>query len=189
VLSPTFIEIAVEGEPEVTDCPLTVMVAYELVRVGVTVIDDTPLTIESVYVVVTLLNAGVKVPLEIVKLDNEASLDILCTAIEYVLVVTPSLAVTTMDIDVSPTLVVIDPDALPEVTVTLFTLIVALGSTVVGVTVTDDTLLIILSVYEIVVLTNAGVNVPLEIVNPERSVLLLEVADCDAEYVNVERCT
>jgi hypothetical protein len=94
-----------------------------------------------------------------------------------------------MDIDVSPTFILIEPDALPEVTATPFILIVALGSTVVGVTVTDDTLLIIVSVYEIVVLTNAGVNVPLEIVNPERSVLLLEVADCDAEYVNVERCT
>ena len=60
------------------------------------------------------------------------------TIIEYVLVVVPFWAVTTVLIVVAvPTAKVIAPDAAPDDTATPFTFMVAVGSAAVGVTVTD----------------------------------------------------
>ena len=59
------------------------------------------------------------------------------TMMEYVFVVTPSWAVTTVVMVVWPTAKAIAPDAVPEVTVAPFTFIVAVGSAAVGVTVTE----------------------------------------------------
>ena len=76
---------------------------------------------------------------------NRALLDgVRVTAIEYVWVVTPSWAVTTVVmVVVDPTAPnVIGPDAIPEVTAILFTVTFALGSFVVGVTVTDAVVLL-----------------------------------------------
>jgi hypothetical protein len=48
VFDPTLSEIAPEAEPDVTEVPLTVIVALAWVRVGVTVIDVTALATEAV---------------------------------------------------------------------------------------------------------------------------------------------
>jgi hypothetical protein len=48
VFDPTLSEIAPEAEPELTEVPLTVMVALACVRVGVTVIDVTELATDAV---------------------------------------------------------------------------------------------------------------------------------------------
>ena len=45
---PTLSDIAPEAEPDVTDVPLTVMVAFATVRVGVTVVDKTELATDAV---------------------------------------------------------------------------------------------------------------------------------------------
>ena len=68
---------------------------------------------------------------------SKALFDTLVTMIEYVWVVVPSWAVTTVEMVVWPTAIAIAPDADPEATVTLFTFIVALASALVAVTVTD----------------------------------------------------
>ena len=57
------------------------------------------------------------------------------TLTEYVCVVVPSCAVTTVVIVVTPTPRLIEPLALPEATVVLFTFTVAVPSATVGVTV------------------------------------------------------
>ena len=62
------------------------------------------------------------------------------TVTEYVLVVVPFCAVTTVVIRLSPTFNAIEDDGLPLATVTLFTLIVAVASAAVGVTVMELTL-------------------------------------------------
>ena len=66
--------------------------------------------------------------------------DALFTVTEYVLVVIPSCAVTTVLIILSPVLNAMAVDAFPLATVTLFTFIVALASLAVGVTVMELTL-------------------------------------------------
>ena len=48
VFDPTLSEIAPEAEPDVTEVPLTVMVALACVRVGVIVIDVTELATDAV---------------------------------------------------------------------------------------------------------------------------------------------
>jgi len=48
VFDPTLSEIEPEAEPDVTEVPLTVMVAFACVRVGVTVIDVTELATDVV---------------------------------------------------------------------------------------------------------------------------------------------
>ena len=63
------------------------------------------------------------------------------TFIAYVLVVVPFWAVTTVVMVVWPIAKAILPDAVPDVTVTPFTFIVAVGSAAVAVTVTDATAL------------------------------------------------
>ena len=61
--------------------------------------------------------------------------------------VMPSWAVTTVLIVLGPTTKAILPDAVPEATTTPFTFMVALGSMVVAVTVTDATALLTDVVY------------------------------------------
>jgi hypothetical protein len=111
--------------PDITETPLTVIVANALVRVGVTVTDVVAFVIVAVYDIVPLLNVGVNVPEEIVKAESDDTLDILCTVSVYVLVVVPSSAVTTTVTVLSPTLKLIEPEAEPDDTVTVLTLIVA----------------------------------------------------------------
>jgi hypothetical protein len=48
MLGPTFRDIALDADPDVTDAPLTVMVALACVRVGVMVIDVTELATDAV---------------------------------------------------------------------------------------------------------------------------------------------
>jgi hypothetical protein len=48
VFEPTLSEIAPDADPDVTEVPLTVMVALPCVRVGVTVVDVTELATETV---------------------------------------------------------------------------------------------------------------------------------------------
>ena len=48
VLEPTLSDIAPEAEPDVTDVPLTVIVAFASVRVGETVIDESALATDAV---------------------------------------------------------------------------------------------------------------------------------------------
>jgi len=78
------------------------------------------------------------VPLLILRFASTAFVDgALVTMIEYVLVVIPSWAVTTILIVLGPATKAILPDAVPEVIATPLTFIVAVGSMVVAVTVTD----------------------------------------------------
>jgi hypothetical protein len=93
--------------------------------------------------------------------------------IVYVFVVTPSCAVTSTVITLSPTLSVIRPDGLPLATVTPLTLTVAVGSATVGVTVTVLLALVTLAVYESVPLANGGDNAPPENTRLARFALLL----------------
>jgi hypothetical protein len=97
--------------------------------------------------------AGFKVPLLIARFARLALVpDSRVTVIEYVWVVTPSPAVTTvlMVVELPTAPKAILPDAVPEVTVTPFTFIVAVGSCAVGVTVTDAMPLVTAAVYAVV---------------------------------------
>jgi len=133
--------IAPDAVPEVTATPLTFMVAFGSAAVGVTVTDAVALATDVVYVVV--------VPTVPVLVSDELGVSFMTlsealaeparvTIIEYVLVVDPFWAVTTVVIVVAvPDVKAIAPDAVPDVTVTPFTFMVAVGSAAVGVTVTD----------------------------------------------------
>ena len=77
------------------------------------------------------------------------------------MVVNPSCAVTTVLMVVWPTAKAIAPDAVPEVTAVPFTVIVALASCVVGVTVTDAVALLT-DVVKVVVLPVVPVLVSVE---------------------------
>ena len=79
-----------------------------------------------------------------------------------------------------PTFNVIAPDAEPLVTATPSTVIVALGSFVVGVTVTLVTLLPTLSVYEVVLEAKTGLKVP------ELTVRLLNVASVEEAVLKLK---
>ena len=93
----------------------------------------------------------------------------LVTVMVYVLIVTPSCAVTTTDIVLAPTLREMGADATPELTETVLTLIVAFAWFTVGVTVTLLVPLATLSVYVYVPVENDGLRVPELIVSPERA--------------------
>jgi hypothetical protein len=162
-----------DGLPEVTTIPLTLIVAVDEVLVGVTEMVDVPLVTVLVYEVVPPKNDGLSVPLFTVNPDNDETSEILCTTMEYVLVVIVSCAVTTMVIVLSPIFIPIVPELVPLFTVEPFTVIVAPGYDAVGVTVINVTLLIIESVYEVVFLLNVGDNVPLLIVKPDKLASLL----------------
>ena len=63
----------------------------------------------------------------------------------------PSCAVTSVVMVVLPTGVAIAPEAVPDATTAPFTFIVAVASTLVGVTVTEPVVLLTVVVYEVVV--------------------------------------
>ena len=85
-----------------------------------------------------VLKAGDKAPRLTVNEDKLALLGAArVTVMVYVLVVEPSCAVTIVVMALAPMLKVIAPEGLPEVTVVLFTVTVAVGSAVVGVTITE----------------------------------------------------
>ena len=73
----------------------------------------------------------------------------------------PSCAVTTTEMDVVlPSANARPPDACPEFTATLFTLMVAIERVAVGVSVIEATLLATVIVYDVVDDANAGAKVP-----------------------------
>ena len=85
-----------------------------------------------------LANVGDSVPLDRVIADKVATVEAgaaLVTVIVYVFVVLPSCAVTTVVMVLLPTLKLIEPLALPDVTVVPFTFTVAVLSVTVGLTV------------------------------------------------------
>ena len=139
VLAPSAKAILPDGVPDVTATPLTVTVALASCVVGVTVTDAVASGTDVVYVVVVpvvpvIVSVEDGVSANVV---SEALFDILCTTIKAVLVVVPSCDVTTVVMVLSPLAKAMLPDAVPEVTAVPFTVTVALGSSVVGVTVTD----------------------------------------------------
>ena len=75
VFDPTVNAIAEDAEPEVTADPFTVMVVFELFRVGVTVIDVVAFETVAVYEVVPEANVGESVPEEIANADRDASFE------------------------------------------------------------------------------------------------------------------
>ena len=78
--------------------------------------------------------AGVKVPLLILNAERLALAEAaLVTVMVYVLVVTPSWAVTTVVMVLAPTFKAIGADAVPEVTAVPFTFTVDVGTAVTGV--------------------------------------------------------
>ena len=83
------------------------------------------------------------------------------TVTVYVFVVVPSCAVTTVVMVFAPTERAIAPDALPEATVVPFTVMVAVASATVGVTVRLVTLFATDCVYAVVAASNTGLSVPL----------------------------
>jgi len=70
-LFPTLIVILPEADPEFTEVPLTVIVERESVRVGVTVIEDTPFATVIVYAVVPEEKVGLNVPSDTLRLEIE----------------------------------------------------------------------------------------------------------------------
>jgi hypothetical protein len=75
VLVPTLSEILPEATPEATVVPLTVIVAFACVFVGVTVIDVVALETEAVYEVVELAKEGERSPVERVRPESVATFD------------------------------------------------------------------------------------------------------------------
>ena len=93
----------------------------------------------------------------------------------YVLVVTPSGAVTTMGIVFDPTLNAMGADADPDIVVDPFTIIVELAPWVaVGVTVMELTPFKTLAVYEVVDEMKDGARIPELTARPERDASLDE---------------
>ena len=80
----------------------------------------------------------------------------------------PSWAVTTTETALSPSVRLIDADALPLVVGVPSTVIVAASSVAVGVTVMLDTVASTSAVYVVVPVAKAGVSVPALIVSAER---------------------
>ena len=75
VLLPTLSEIDPEAEPEVTAVPLTVIVAFAWVRVGVTVIEVTELATVDVYEAVAEAKDGERVAVVSESADSVATVD------------------------------------------------------------------------------------------------------------------
>ena len=75
VLVPTLSEILPETTPEATVVPLTVILAFACVFVGVTVIDVVALETEALYELVELENVGESVPDEVVRAESVATFD------------------------------------------------------------------------------------------------------------------
>jgi hypothetical protein len=138
---------------------------------------------EAVYVVVALANVGVYAILTLASVTavNEESVETVdgcrVATIEYVFVVTPSWAVTTILILFVPTFKLIEPLGDPDVTETPLTVIVANALFLVGVTVTDVVVFTTLSVYDVVAELNEGDSVPLEIVKADNVASLLSADD------------
>jgi hypothetical protein len=86
VFDPTVNAIAEDAEPEVTADPFTVMVVFELFRVGVTVIDVVAFETVAVYEVVPEANVGESVPVEVVRALNVASVEIELTSLNLILI-------------------------------------------------------------------------------------------------------
>lgn len=108
-------------------------------------------------------------PLLIVSPARAALLDAaLVIVMVKVWVVTPSCAVTTVVMVLAPVFKAMAPEELPESIVAPFTVTVAVGSAVVGITVTEVTVLATLAVYALVDAAKAGLRVPLLMVKPAR---------------------
>jgi hypothetical protein len=86
VFDPTVKEIADDAEPEVTVVPFTLIVAFALVRVGVTVIDVVAFETVAVYEVVAEANVGDSVPVEVVRALSVASVEIELTSLNLMLI-------------------------------------------------------------------------------------------------------
>jgi hypothetical protein len=109
---------------------------------------------------VLTLKAGDSTTPLIFRFDRLVLLDPWPTISVYVLVVTPSWAVTVIFTVLAPVLKGIAADADPDVTAVPFTFTVAAGLVVDWVTVTDATLAASLAVYIVVVVENPGDNAP-----------------------------
>lgn len=114
------------------------------------------------------LNTGVSVPLLMAKFDKTALFDPSYIVAVYVSVVLPSCAVTLMVITFIPGFMLTGADAVPDATGVPFTVTVAVGSVVVGVTVVDITVAGTAALYLVVPAANAGDKLPAPILNPER---------------------
>lgn len=146
-VGPTGRAIAADAVPDVTGCPLTVMPAVASFAVGTTCM-----------LLIALGTAAIKFRLPGPAVTNndvagsvviEANCALLdgtrVTFVVYVLVVWPSCAVTVVVMMLSPKFKGILCDVVPEVTALPFTVTVAAGSIVVGVTAIDVTSLVTLA--------------------------------------------
>ena len=145
VLGPATKAILPEAVPEAIVTPFTLIVAFGSTVVAVTVTDETALLTDVVYVMVlptVPLFTSVEAGVSLIALSKALADSARVTVMVYVLVVTPSWAVTTVVMVLGPTAKAILPDAVPELIVTPFTATVAVWSLVVGVTVMVETALL-----------------------------------------------
>ena len=138
VLAPSASAIGPEAVPEATAVPFTVTVDVLTAVVGVTVIVATVLATLSVYAVVVDEKTGDKVPVPGLRSDRLSLVDgAFVTVSVYVFVVVPFCAVTIVVIVLGPTTNGRLCETLPDVTAVPLTVMVALGSAAVGVTVIE----------------------------------------------------
>ena len=123
---------------------------------------------------VPVAKAGVNDPALMLKAERLALLDAAArvTVTVYVLMVTPSCAITTTGMALAPTASVWAAEAVPVATAVPFTVIVALASLAVGVMVMEETPYATDAVYDVVAAANAGASVPLLKASAERLSLL-----------------
>ena len=137
VFVPTESEMAPEAEPEVTTVPFAVTVAVESVIVGVTVNDDVELPTEAEYEVVADAKVGDREPVETFKAESVATAEPARVTVTVYVLTAPLSAVTKIVMVFEPTLRLMAPDAVAEVTAVPFTLILAKLLEAVGVTVIE----------------------------------------------------
>lgn len=154
--------IVLDGEPEVTGVPLTVTLAFVSDKVGVTVMSVALLTTVAVYDSVPGANAGFSELAPNTRLLKSALPFRLerVTDMLYVLVVVSSAVITTL-IGFGPRESGIAPDCVPDVTGAPFTMMCAVRSATVGVTLMLATLCATVAEYAVVPGANAGESVPL----------------------------
>jgi hypothetical protein len=149
--------------PEITLEPRTNIFAIEDDAVGITLIEASVDGTKHEYALTSLLKLGVNTQPEIVKADNEETVEatFLVITISYVDVVTPSSAITTIEMLLIPTTKLISY-GFPEITLFPFMKILAAGEVLIGVRTIESTAKSTLPIYEVILLSNTGDNT-----NPE----------------------
>jgi hypothetical protein len=162
--NPTAIAWSADGDPDVTTVAATATLAPACVAVGVTLTAVTPCVTVTVYDTVPGTNVGDNVPElsdSIVKVASVAVAVARVTVTVYVVVLASWAVTTIVNVFAEPTLTACAAELLPDTTATLFIVMLALPSVVVGLTVMEAIELTTLVVYVTVAARKVGVRVPL----------------------------